>query len=78
MKRPILVVLFAAVCACARREALACAVCFGDPESNMTQSALLGVYFLGAVIGGLLICIASFAVRWTLRARAIAAREAQQ
>lgn len=44
----------------------------------MTQSALLGVYFLGAVIGGLLICIASFAVRWTLRARAIAAREAQQ
>lgn len=69
MKRLITILLPALFCMLASREALACAVCFGDPDSKMAQSAMAGVYLLGAVIVGLLIGIASLAVHWSLRAR---------
>lgn len=51
------------------RTAQACSVCFGDPNSNMARSALLGVLFLGVVILSVLVTIASMAVCWSKRAR---------
>jgi len=32
--------------------ALACAVCFGDPDSPLTKGALMGVYVLFGVVEG--------------------------
>jgi len=51
------------------RTAQACAVCFGDPNSNMARSALVGVLFLGVVILSVLVTIASMAICWYKRAK---------
>ena len=53
------------------REASACAVCFGDPASPMTQGMKAGIIFLTGVVGGVLFTIAVVAVTWYLRARKI-------
>lgn len=52
--------------------ALGCAVCFGDPNSDLAKGAVRGVFFLGAVIGALLLSIAGIAVGWTVKARRLA------
>lgn len=54
---------------------LSCPVCFGDPSSPLTQSAKWGVLFLLVVVVCVLAGIASVAVVWSRRARALAARE---
>jgi len=61
--------VLAAGCLLAANPVMACAVCFGDPDSDMAKSALAGVFFLGAVILGVLVTIASLAVSWSIRAR---------
>jgi len=48
---------------------LACAVCFGDPNSKMTQGAIAGVLFLLGVIGCVLAGIAATIVVWARRAK---------
>ena len=55
---------------------LACPVCFGDPTSPMTQAAKWGVLFLLVVVVCVLAGIASVAVVWSRRARALALAEA--
>ena len=47
----------------------ACAVCFKDPNSPLTKGIIVGVLFLGAVVGGVLGGIAGVAVTWGRRSR---------
>jgi hypothetical protein len=54
------------------RAALACPVCFGQSDSPMAQGVTMGMYFLLAVIGGVLVAFASFFIYLARRARAIA------
>jgi hypothetical protein len=57
---------------------LSCPVCFGDPSSPMTQSAKWGVLFLLVVVVCVLTVIASVAVVWARRGRALARAEAAE
>jgi hypothetical protein len=66
--RIVLATLLAATLAYAP-SALGCAVCFGDPDSDLAKGAVRGVLFLAAVIGGLLLSIAGIAVGWSMKAR---------
>lgn len=47
----------------------ACAVCYKDPDSLVTQSAIVGVWFLLAVILTALVSIVLIARNWVKRAR---------
>ena len=47
---------------------LACSVCYGDPNSAMTQGAQAGVLVLLGVIGVVLTGLASLLVFWMRRA----------
>jgi len=40
--------------------AFACAVCFGDPDSDLVKGAAAGVWVLAGVIYGLLMCFGGF------------------
>ncbi len=48
--------------------ALACSVCYGDPNSAMTQGAQAGVLVLLGVVGVVLTGIASLLIFWMRRA----------
>ena len=48
--------------------ALACSVCYGDPNSAMSQGAQAGVLVLLGVIGTVLLGLASMLVFWMRRA----------
>ena len=48
--------------------ALACAVCYGDPNSAMTQGAQAGVLVLLGVVGVVLTGFASLLIFWMRRA----------
>ena len=54
---------------------LACSVCYGDPNSAMTQGALAGVLVLLGVVGVVLTGIASLLVFWMRRAAYLRAAE---
>jgi hypothetical protein len=54
------------------RAALACPVCFGQSDSPMAQGVNMGMYFLLAVVGGVLVAFASFFIYLARRARAVA------
>ena len=47
----------------------ACAVCFGDPESNMAKGAVAGVLALAGFIGFVLMGITGTGLFWILRNR---------
>ncbi len=49
--------------------AVACPVCFGDPDSDMTQGAMWGILVLGIVIYGVLMGMVGIGVTWFIRAR---------
>lgn len=51
--------------------ASACAVCFGDPESKQTQSAMAGVLFMFGITLFVLGTIGSVAFTWARRAKAL-------
>lgn len=53
-------------------EAQACAVCFGDPDSDLAKGALAGVVLLGCVIFCVLLGIAGTAFHWSRKARRLA------
>ncbi len=57
--------------------ALACAVCFGDPESPQTQGMNSAILFLMGVIGSVLAAFASMFVYWAARSRRMAAANHQ-
>ncbi len=52
--------------------ALACAVCFGDPDSSLAKGAVAGVVLLGCVIFCVLLGIAGTAFHWSRKARRLA------
>lgn len=52
--------------------ASACAVCFGDPESQMAKGVVAGVLVLVGVIGMVLLGLVSMGVLWALRSRRLA------
>ena len=55
--------------------ALACSVCYGDPNSTMTLGAKAGVLVLLGVVGVVLTAIASLLIFWMRRAAQIKAVE---
>lgn len=46
-----------------------CFICFGDPESNLTQGAQAGVLFMVGVIYTVLMGFVSVTAFWFVRAR---------
>lgn len=53
------------------RSALACAVCFGSPDSSLTQGAKAGILILLGVVAAVLTGIVAVALFWARRARAL-------
>ncbi|MFQ6675304.1 MAG: hypothetical protein ACE5LH_03050 [Fidelibacterota bacterium] len=51
------------------RLAWACAVCFGDPDSKLTQASTVGILFLLGITWGVLGAFALFFVRVRKRSR---------
>lgn len=47
----------------------ACAVCFGDPNSNLTKGAVAGVLFLLAVTAFVLTAVGFTIFSWSRRAK---------
>ncbi|MEE9294293.1 MAG: hypothetical protein V3W34_04915 [Phycisphaerae bacterium] len=54
----------------------ACAVCFGDPNSEMVRGAKAGVFVLMLVVYGVLFTMAGVVGAWALKARKVAASQA--
>jgi len=48
--------------------AMACSVCYGDPNSPMTKGVEAGVLVLLGVVGGVLMLLASLLLFWVRRA----------
>jgi hypothetical protein len=69
MKRSVTIAFVVAVALWQAGPALACAVCFGDPDSPLTKGALMGVYVLVGVVGFVLLSIAATGVYWIQRSR---------
>jgi hypothetical protein len=69
MSRCLTVALVVAVTLWQAGPALACSVCFGDPDSPLTKGALMGVYVLVGVVGFVLLSIAATGVYWIQRSR---------
>ena len=53
--------------------AMACAVCFGDPSSDMAKGAVAGVLTLLGIISFVLVGVAGTGLYWVRRGRRIAA-----
>ena len=49
--------------------AVACPVCFGDPDSDMAQGAMWGILVLGIFVYGVLMGMVGIGVTWFIRAR---------
>ncbi len=49
--------------------AVACPVCFGDPDSEMTRGAMWGIMVLGIVVYGVLMGMVGVGVTWFIRSR---------
>lgn len=58
------------------RSALACAVCFGPPDSSLTQGAKAGILILLGVVATVLTGIVAVALFWMRRARMLEAQGA--
>lgn len=59
------------------RPGFSCSVCFGDPNSSMTQGALAGVLFLGGLIYLLLMGMGGFVALFYFRAKAYEREQAR-
>ena len=47
----------------------ACAVCFGDPESDMARGAVAGIIVLASIVGFVLMGITGTSLFWIHRSR---------
>ncbi len=56
---------------------IACAVCYGDPSSKLTEGAVAGVGLMVGIVAVVLAAVAGIAIYWARRARAVAALEQQ-
>lgn len=59
----------------AAQQATACAVCFGDPDSDMSKAAVWGVATLFGIVGSVLTGIAGVGLFWHQRSRRMAQLE---
>ena len=50
-------------------DAVACATCFGDPDSNMAKGVVWGVLVLFGIVGSVLAGVAGVGVFWMQRSR---------
>ncbi|MFQ5413067.1 MAG: hypothetical protein ACE5E6_01275 [Phycisphaerae bacterium] len=57
------------------QHAVACSVCFGDPESKMVKGALAGVSVLVGVVACVLLGVTGTGVLWFHRGRKLARRQ---
>lgn len=64
--------------ACSANEALACAVCQGNRDSQLVKGAESGVLTLVFVTYGLLIGMAGICTMWALRARRLRIQASDQ
>jgi hypothetical protein len=69
MSRKILVLAIAMVLISVAGDLLACSVCFGDPNSKMSQGTRTGVFFMVGVITVVLGAIFTVIIYWIRRAR---------
>ena len=67
-----LIPLITLVMVAAPRVALACPVCFGQSDSPLAKGVNMGIYFLLATIGGVLVAFAVFMIYLARRARLFA------
>ncbi len=58
--------------------ARACAVCFGDPDSDLTKGAFAGVLVLFAIIMTVLVGLVGTGLYWNQRSRKLAGLEETQ
>ena len=72
----VLAVLAAGVALLLADAASACSVCFGDPNSSMSQGARVGVLVLLGVVVTVLAGLASLIVFWARRAAKLSVPEA--
>ena len=56
----------------APRATLACAVCFGDPDSPQTKAMGAGILFMLGCIGTVLACFAAVFCYWAVRSHRLA------
>ena len=63
-----LAILVGLVTLSSAQPALACSVCFGDPNSAMTQGVQAGMLVLLGVIGVILTLLAALMIFWMRRA----------
>ena len=56
-------------------EALACAVCFGDPDSPMAKGVVWGVLVLVGIVSFVLAGVAGTALFWLHRSRHLPAQD---
>lgn len=59
------------VCLSTARPAWACAVCFGDPNSDMVKGANAGIIVMLVIVYTLLLGMAGIAGFWAFKARRI-------
>lgn len=59
--------------AAAPRATAACAVCFGDPDSDMVRATKIGMIILGVIVYGILCTFVGIAGFWAFKARRLAA-----
>lgn len=52
--------------------ALACSVCFGDPDSPMSRGVVMGVMVLVGIVGFVLLGVAGTVAFWIHRSRRLA------
>ena len=76
--RTSLTVLTCLIALLGAQPALACAVCYGDPNSGMTQGAQAGVLVLLGVVGAVLTGLASLLIFWMRRAARLEAQGAAE
>ena len=51
------------------KSAFACAVCFGDPNSQMSKGVIAGIFVLVGVVGSVLGGIIAIGISWIAKAR---------
>ena len=69
MRRSVQAWVLGSIVALLTTEAMACSVCFGDPNSAMGKGATAGVLLLLGVIGTVLLSIIGVTLFWVHRAR---------
>lgn len=81
MKRATTTALPAATAAAmilAPRAALACAVCFGDPDAPETKAMAVGILFMLGCIGTVLVSFAGVFCYWAVRSHRLTLERAQE